>query len=634
MNNNVIQNGVVAVVSVTIASGVASTAINVINLLGASAGGAPLPMNGVGGIVTVAPPPPPSVGIESPTAGTIASGTMMVTGWAVDNTSGVGSAISTIQVLVDGVKVGNATYGGRRPDICSVFPGRPGCPNVGFTYALNTSNLSSGMHLITVSATDTDATPDSGSASVSISVPVAPPSVYIDSPTTGATVSDVITVRGWAIDNTSSAGTAINSVQVLVDGTKVGNATYGGSRPDVCGVYPGRSGCPNVGFMYLLDTKQLAPGTHTLTAMATDTDGTPDSGSWTVNIAVVVPPSVWIEGPTNGSTASGTITVSGWAIDNTSTIGSAIGSVQIQVDGSNVGTATYGISRPDVCSAFPGRPGCPNVGFSYLLNTAMLTPGSHTITVSATDTDGIPDTGSTSVTVTVGAVPPSVLIDSPLTGTVASGAIAMSGWAIDNTVAAGTSIGSVQVLADGVKVGNATYGLSRPDVCTVYPGRPGCPNVGFYYVLNTATLSAGPHAIMVSASDSDSAPDSGSASITITVAATPPSVYIDLPAAGASVTGIVLVSGWAIDNAAAAGTAIASVQVLVDGTKVGTATYGSGRPDVCSAFPARPSCPNVGFWYLLDTSKLTVGSHSLTVSATDTDSTPDSGSWTITINVH
>ena len=40
-------------------------------------------------------------------------------------------------------------------------------------------------------------------------------------------------------------------------------------------------------------------------------------------------------------------------------------------------------------------------GFIYALNTSVLTPGSHTITVSATDTDAIPEVGSDSVTATV-----------------------------------------------------------------------------------------------------------------------------------------------------------------------------------------------------------------------------------------
>jgi hypothetical protein len=81
-------------------------------------------------------------------------------------------------------------------------------------------------------------------------------------------------------------------------------------------------------------------------------------------------------------------------------VGTAISSVQVKVDGSVVGTATYGISRPDVCAAFPGRPGCPNVGYSFSLDTSALTPGSHTITVTATDSDMSPDSGSATVNVT------------------------------------------------------------------------------------------------------------------------------------------------------------------------------------------------------------------------------------------
>jgi hypothetical protein len=68
------------------------------------------------------------------------------------------------------------------------------------------------------------------------------------------------------------------------------------------------------------------------------------------------------------------------------------------VDGVAVGTATA-TSRPDVCAVFPGRPGCPNVGFSYSLNTAALASGPHTITAAATDSASPPDTGSTTITV-------------------------------------------------------------------------------------------------------------------------------------------------------------------------------------------------------------------------------------------
>ena len=109
-------------------------------------------------------------------------------------------------------------------------------------------------------------------------------------------------------------------------------------------------------------------------------------------------PSLHIDAPAPGATVSGTVTVAGWAIDNALTVGTPIGSVQVLVDGTAVGAAIYGYSRPDVCAAYPGRPGCPNVGYSYALNTAALAAGSHTIMVTATAI-GSAETGSTTITV-------------------------------------------------------------------------------------------------------------------------------------------------------------------------------------------------------------------------------------------
>ena len=120
-------------------------------------------------------------------------------------------------------------------------------------------------------------------------------------------------------------------------------------------------------------------------------------------------------------------------------------------------------------------------GYSFSLDTSSLSPGSHAITVTATDSDGTPDAGSSSVTVTVGPTLPTVWIDAPTAGSTVSGTVAVAGWAIDNTSAVGTAISTVEVKVDGTVVGFATYGLSRPDVCAVYPGRPGCPNVGYSF---------------------------------------------------------------------------------------------------------------------------------------------------------
>lgn len=451
--------------------------------------------------------------------------------------------------------------------------------------------------------------------------------VVIDGPTANAVVSGTVTVSGWALD-TGTSGSAIASVAVLVDGTQVGTASYGVSRPDVCAQYSG-PGCPNVGYAYSLNTAPMGAGNHTITVIGTDSASPANSGSATVQVQVGPPPAVAIDSPTVGSVVSGTINVTGWALDTGA--GTPISSVQVLVDGVLAGNATYGTPRPDVCTVYPGQPGCPNVGYSYALNTTVYTPGSHVITVTATDSDNNPVSGSLNVTVTV-VVPPSVMIDSLTPGEIVTGTVTVGGWAIDSATTVGTAISSVQILVDGNAVGLANYGVNRPDVCIVYPGRPGCPNVGFQYSLNTSTLAPGSHTVTAVATDTETPPQTASWAINITVVAAP-TVTIESPATGASVSGRVVISGWALDSAASGGAVITTVQISVDGNNVGTATYGLARPDVCNTYPGRPGCPNVGFTYTLDTTSLSAGSHVITVSATDASSPPLSGSSTVTINV-
>jgi hypothetical protein len=281
---------------------------------------------------------------------------------------------------------------------------------VGYTFALNTAGYTNGEHLITVAATNSGSSPLTGTASVTVTVtggvtaPAATPYVDIDTP--GGAVSGTIAVSGWAIGNASVIGSAITSVQVNVDGAAAGTATYGISRPDVCGVLTGRALCPYVGYTYLLNTAALANGTHTITVLATNDDATPLTGSASITVTVTggatpaAIPTVDIDTPTPGSGVSGTIAVNGWAVNNSSVIGSAIASVQVKVDGAVAGTATYGVSRPDVCNVYTGRAGCPNVGYTFSLNTAAYAHGTHTITVVATNTDPSPLSGSAGVTVT------------------------------------------------------------------------------------------------------------------------------------------------------------------------------------------------------------------------------------------
>ena len=88
--------------------------------------------------------------VDSPASNTFYSGAVVVSGWALDDSS----AIATVSIAVDGVpQTPNAAYGLVRQDVCATFPGRSGCPNVGWAISLDTTLFSNGTHTLTVTAT-------------------------------------------------------------------------------------------------------------------------------------------------------------------------------------------------------------------------------------------------------------------------------------------------------------------------------------------------------------------------------------------------------------------------------------------------------------------------------------------------
>jgi hypothetical protein len=88
-----------------------------------------------------------------------------------------------------------------------------------------------------------------------------------------------------------------------------------------------------------------------------------------------------VDSPVANATIQGTSQVSGWAFDS-----DAITGVEIFVDGTSVGSATYGTSRPDIPAVWPNAP--VDCGWTFSLDSTTLTNGPHTVTVNATDNAG------------------------------------------------------------------------------------------------------------------------------------------------------------------------------------------------------------------------------------------------------
>ena len=75
----------------------------------------------------------------------------------------------------------------------------------------------------------------------------------------------------------------------------------------------------------------------------------------------------------------GLTTFSGWALADTGTVNT----VAIAVDSAPSGNATYGATRIDICALYSSA-NCPNVGWSFPLDTTLLADGSHTLDATVT----------------------------------------------------------------------------------------------------------------------------------------------------------------------------------------------------------------------------------------------------------
>ena len=317
-----------------------------------------------------------------------------------------------------------------------------------------------------------------------------------------------------------------------------------------------------------------------------------------------------IDRPNNQSSAfSGTAAFGGWAYSNALVTG-----VQVSVDGIANGTASYGGNRQDVCTALGTKPGCPNLGWDYVLDTTQFADGTHTLGVTVTDASGAKFTTTQSFTTSNygGNLPTHITIDNPAPqGGTLVGWVSVSGWALnDNAV-----INAVTVSIDGQPAQSATYGAGRPDVAAAFPGRPGSPNFGWSYFLDTTTLANGRHTLVVSATAADGEHALASRTFAVanwTTSNNPFHISVDIPGSQSGpFSGIAAFGGWAVNDTLN----ISSIGVKIDGQDYGNAGYGANRSDVCNILTNRPGCPNVGWNFLIDTTTIGDGTHTLAITA-------------------
>lgn len=337
---------------------------------------------------------PMHIHIDNPAPGITVTGTAQLNGWVYANNG----SITGIQVLVDNVVVGNAQYGSARPDVCSASSS-PGCPNVGWTFALDSTSLTYGGHALAVRAlSSTGEYATIGSTfSVSNSFAGSPITIAIEQPGSHTSAyQGLATFSGWALDKNA----VLSNVAISIDGVPYGNATYGVSRTDVCASLTGVPGCPNVGWTYTLDTTRVPNGIHYLGVDVTAANGDHSVVSWVFTVgnwsssANAFRMSIDTPSPQTPP-YFGSAIFGGWALN----LAAPIAQVLVSIDGTPIGSAAYGGSRPDACASSSNAPGCPDVGWSITVDTTQIANGSHTVAITPVTADGQSSTATATFSV-------------------------------------------------------------------------------------------------------------------------------------------------------------------------------------------------------------------------------------------
>ena len=378
-----------------------------------------------------------------------------------------------------------------------------------------------------------------------------------------------------------------------------------------------------------------------------------------------------IDTPAPGATVFGIVEVRGFVLDPR-----GVSRVTLLVDGAPVHDADINQPRDDVrtrYARFFGEDFPYDPGFTTSFLASNYSAGSHTLAIRVTYSNSdVEDLGTRTMTVdTATAQAPIGGLDSPRDPAVygtqdyISGVFPVVGWAIDaagirqrvsptgcNPATDSTChiLADIEVMVDGMVVGQANYPLPRPDVANAHPDVTGAFDSGFQMNLDTSKYTNGPHTLSVRAwNTAGLSAVLASRDVTFNngYATLAPFGKIDWPmpdahlfstscASGVPPSGleyntgdrIEWVSGWVIDQGDQTRfSGVKYVELLLDGAVLkSTSTdcryltqfgmnmncYGYDRPDVLYQYPQfTADAKNAGYFFAVDVDYLinTLGIH-------------------------
>jgi hypothetical protein len=348
--------------------------------------------------------------------------------------------------------------------------------------------------------------------------------------------------------------------------------------------------------------------------------------------AVVTPPAL----PTLTAGAS---TLNFGVIRSGATFASATSNQSVRLVQSGAGTVSWVATADQPWIQITNGSGTGSGHFSVGISPTGL-PASGTaagtVTVTATGAQASPSvTVNVSVIAPAAAAAPFGSLDSPQQGiTGVSGAIAVTGWALDDV-----QVAKVQIFRDPfgnepagrVFIGEATLVTgARPDIEVSYPLLPFNGRAGWGYMLLTSFLPQqgnGIYTIHALATDAEGRQAwLGSRTFTCDNAhATRPFGSIDTPGPSAIASGTAYLNfGWAL---APQGKSIpfdgSTIAVFIDSIMVGRPGPLAPRADIQALFPGYANTDHAVTAFVLDTTAYADGVHTIAWAVTDSDGVTD-----------
>jgi hypothetical protein len=226
---------------------------------------------------------PPFGDYATPLNGATVNSSIAVTGWVLDDI-GVDSVKLFRTEGSSLVYIGDAVFvEGSRPDVEQANPAYPLNYKAGWGYMLLTNflpNGGNGTFVITAIARDLEGHEVTlGSKTITCDNEHAvKPFGAIDTPVQGGSASGSSYINwGWVLTpQPNSVAEDGSTIDVWIDGVKVGHPTYNIYRSDIASLFPGYANSDGAVGYFIIDTTAYSDGVHTIQWTARDSGGNTD----------------------------------------------------------------------------------------------------------------------------------------------------------------------------------------------------------------------------------------------------------------------------------------------------------------------------------------------------------------------